>query len=110
MLRDEGIIADAHLIEAVVLASVDCAIWTATGGSDGCAQCSNKTRGINLSFKERIEKGHLDCAREMAVDEGARGVRYGMTCGDLMARLMGVVADPRLGSWRDPSSATPKEA
>lgn len=92
----EGQVADARLIYEAVRDSVDYGIWTSTGGSTGCSLC----RG--LSFTERIKQGerHYDCAFEMAADKGARGVKYAMTCGDLMARLLHLVADPRLGEWK----------
>jgi hypothetical protein len=92
----EGQWADVHLIEDAVYGSVDYAIWTSTGGATGCTLCKHKT------FAQRVAAGghHIDCAREMARDEGARSVKYGMSCGDLMARLAEVVADPRLGQWK----------
>ena len=92
----EGQIADAELLYATVMGSVDYGIWTGTGGTTGCALCKG------LTFKERIAKGghHITCAEELAVDKGARNVKYGMSCGDLMARLIDIAADPRLGEWK----------
>lgn len=97
MNRDEQW-ADVELVTAAVLAEVDYAIWTATGGSDGCAQCSNRSTGVRLTFAERVAKGHLDCAEEGAVDKGARSVKYGLTTGGLNARLFEALSDPRLGA------------
>jgi hypothetical protein len=91
----EGQFADVKLIEDAVYASARYAVWTGTGGSDGCALCKGK------SFRERLGDGHQDCAYALAVAEGARSVPYGMSCGDLQARLMQVVTDPRLGQWRE---------
>lgn len=104
----EGKFADVELIAAAVHAEVDVCVWVATGGTDGCARCSPVVRNADgtfshppgLSFAERIARGHADCARELARDEGARAVAGGLRAGGLTARLVAVVEDPRLGAWR----------
>ena len=96
----EAFVADVLLIEAAVLAEVDACIWSSTGGSDGCAQCS-PVEGERLSFKARVERGHLECARELAADAGARGVKDALICGGLRAEIMRVLRDPRLLQWID---------
>ena len=72
---------DAESLEQAVLAEVRHCVWTATGGSDGCALCRGRT------FLQRIEAGHLDCAHAMAVMDGANAVLADLKCGGLKARV-----------------------
>lgn len=91
----DGQWADVHLIEEAVLAEVKHCEWSSTGGyAKGCTLCEGKT------FRERAGSGHYDCAREMARVEGAEGIRAALVCGGLRATLARVVADPRLGEWK----------
>lgn len=95
--------ADVHFVTDAVLEEVAVCAAITTGGSDGCAQCTDApTHAKPLTFKERIAKGprHYDCAAELERTRGAQGVLGGLKCGGLTARLHDVLADPRLGQWQ----------
>lgn len=98
--RDENFYADARLIAEAVRAEADRSAYLATGGSDGCAQC---TRGGPLrpeppmTFGERVERGHLDCAEALAATKGARATASGMS--EVWIEISRAMEDPRFGQW-----------
>lgn len=89
--------ADLELIYAAVIQDAKTSAYLSCGGTDGCAICTDApTHSDPLTFQQRIERGHLDCAREMQRWAGAHGTVESMSSGSLKARLAEVLADPRL--------------
>ena len=92
--------ADAHLIADAVRKDAEIQAYLTTGGSDGCAQC---TRGGRLTpeppmtFKERVERGHLSCAEALAMTKGAQQTAANM--GEVWITISRVMEDPRFGQW-----------
>lgn len=92
--------ADAHLIADAVRKYAELQAYLATGGSDGCAQC---TRGGRLTpdppmtFVERVERGHLSCAEALAMTKGAQTTAANM--GEVWIEVSRAMEDPRFGQW-----------
>lgn len=72
----EGQVADMELIRAAVMAEVEHCVWASTGG---------RATGTD---------------EERARLAGAEAVQDYLTRGGLNAALLRVVADPRLGEWK----------
>lgn len=83
--------ADAHLIAQTVRREANTAAVLATGGSDGCAQCKTMT------FAERANRGHLDCAEALAATKGAQ--RTASNLGEVWIEISRTMEDPRFGQW-----------
>ena len=95
-IRDEDFYADAKMIAAAVREEVGRAAYLATGGSYGCAQCTRSGKDP-MTFRERIDRGHLDCAETLAASTGAKRTADGM--GEVWITISRVMEDPRFGQW-----------
>ena len=99
-IQSEAFFADAELIAAAVRKKADLAAYLATGGSDGCAQCTRGGRQNPeppMTFRERVERGHLDCAAELAATKGAQTTAANMS--EVWIDISRVLEDPRFGQW-----------
>ena len=100
MERTEAFYADAEMIAKAVREEAKIAAYLATGGSDGCAQC---TRGGPLkpeppmTFQERVERGHLSCAEALAATKGAQTTAANMS--EVWIAISRAMEDPRFGQW-----------
>lgn len=90
---------DVQIVTDAVYEAIRNAEWSSTGGTDGCAQCS-PVKGDSMTFQQRVERGHLRCAYELARTEGAQGIRQSLICGSLNAAVRRALDDPRFG-YRD---------
>ena len=92
--------ADAHLLADAVRAEANVQAYLATGGSDGCAQCTRGSASNGkppMTFAERVERGHLSCAEALAATKGAKATAAGMS--EVWIRISRVMEDPRFGQW-----------
>jgi hypothetical protein len=92
--------ADARLIADAVKEHAEIRAYLFTGGSDGCAQCTRGSRNNGkppMTFKERVERGHLRCAESLAVTKGAQGTAANM--GEVWIEISRIMEDPRFGQW-----------
>jgi hypothetical protein len=99
-LRDEQFYADAEMLALEVRKKADLAAYLATGGSDGCAQCTRGSANNGkepMTFRERVERGHLSCAEALAATKGAQTTAANM--GEIWITIARVMEDPRFGQW-----------
>ena len=98
--RNEQFWADAHMLAEAVRKKADIAAYLATGGSDGCAQCTRGSANNGkepMTFRERVERGHLSCAEALAATKGAQTTAANM--GEVWIDISRVMEDPRFGQW-----------
>lgn len=89
--------ADARMIADAVRDEARRQAYLTTGGSDGCAQCVKTNHGPELTFEERVERGHLGCAEALAMTKGAQRTAANMS--EVWIAISRVMDDPRFGQW-----------
>jgi hypothetical protein len=50
-----------------------------------------------MTFRERVERGHLSCAESLAMTKGAERTASGMS--EVWIAISRAMEDPRFGQW-----------
>lgn len=91
--KDEQRWADIRHISDAVRGYVAAQAYLLTGGSTGCAACSD------LTWLERVTAGHPNCAKEGLRAEAAEDMRGQIAQFDLDIAIAHALEDPRLFQW-----------
>lgn len=83
--------ADVRQITAAARKHVEQQAYLLTGGSDGCALCTDRT------LAEKVSAGHEDCA--VAYIEFKAAHRLAANLGEMWIPVSRAMADPRMFQW-----------